>query len=408
MVYNIKLSILAVMAMGLIIGCRNRGENRDNNLDHITLNHSEAKPLDNLFTLFSSLRILYLSTDSIIVYDPDQIAFYEGKIFTLESGTKNRLSIFDAYGDLLHSINGQTDSPEGYKYSHCFDIDRKNKYIEILNYHMRRLDRFDFAGRKLHSMSIDGEYLRFVKFSNEEYVFYAENNTFVSNDHNNFYYYDDALHLIKACMPINPLIANCSSIKNETYFNSYKEDNYLYRDLHSDTIFNLDPLGLSPVYKVDWHEGGPDEIPRDVLDRAAESPENYLQLIMNNTDYALPLYSLLDLKEYLLLTTYYKSNYYWHLYDKRLQKSKSYKIVKTDINGLFQIFPRYLSDGAGVGHRDGDMCYYFKEGILANNYLDDQKLLPEVATELKKFVGGLKETTGLTLFYFELKEDLVN
>lgn len=354
-----------------------------------------SNPVFDITDLIDSIRYVKLElTEKSLIGDLTKIIIYEDKIYVLDTKTSS-LFIFAMDGKYLSKIHHVGPGPEEYIQLDFFTIDKEQRQIILTDLVGYWVMRYSFSGNFISRQKIPFWIRDIAPISNGGFVFYmnyANNEKKVENEFN-FLYTDSLLQVEKAYFPYRSAKIGMAERKfstpSEGVFFDY-HDCFYFVTAYNDTIYQVDPEGLTPRYAFDFEDKKNDPT---VFDTNEDNILKYLE--KNEFRSVSHFYENDDLINF---ETLYQGQLWTGFYNK-----KNGHIINSIIfrNGDVGFFIRnlYMYKGWHVGCMSIDMLLSEKE------WIDKRTSKEEVGREQYiELLNNISDEDNTVLRFYKLKD----
>lgn len=290
----------------------------------------------------SSVKIVYLKSDSIPVFSVDKLVF-SNQSFFISDNFGDRIFCFDLDGQMKFFIEKPGYGPEEYIEIDDIGVNFINKTLEVLDTRRQRIVQYDLStGAFVSAKSYDFFTKSFSPIGNGGRLFHNStipNGQFNGDNYNNSVVYitDSLNNLLKTHFPQSEKsLDKIRLVTKNNIFRSYENLNLNYVPLYSSTIYNLhtENFNLKPHYYLDF---GPRNLNDNILKSFNGPMIKFHQYIIESG----LVYSVSDFYETrttVYFTFYMSGEFYQTVYDKDSKKSLTYRHLIRD-KGSFRMRP---------------------------------------------------------------------
>jgi len=145
----------------------------------------------------------------------------------------------------------------------------------------RKILVFNLKGEHLYDLKMPGDFRMFVKFSNDSYACFADNQPMEDGTLHNFFYVKKG-RIVNSYMEIPPWLLGQSVSGYPFSFQPAADGSRLFHTWFNDTLysFNANPFNLKPAFILDFGKHGVDE---DYIRRYSTAGSTFEKLMLLNT-----------------------------------------------------------------------------------------------------------------------------
>lgn len=367
------------------LGCQKDSRNTFNEID---IDISQAHKFDNKLPVSSINYIPLQTVNAPLLGKIRLIKKYGDKFYILtRDGDKCSLNVFNGDGSYFGKLEFPGDGPGEFNAVNDFIVDLNNGSIELYDMEKLSIIRYGLDLNYINEIQLDNLYKEFVKFEEDEYVFYSGNKD--ANLKNIIYVSKGKEEDKKMSFPLMGF-----SVEGPHFSEEYGKKNYLVHDSFNDTIYSFTSHSKSfmPKFHLDFRGQFVDE--KWISDFGnAEMMERMNLMNRSGKIYSFKYISYFD---EILLTAFYnftEKRFYFNFYNDNLNRNYLFFVERAlgepNFYDLGPI-PRFLAC-----QDDKKLIFYVDAPDIAEHIGSiEQEELSEYPQQLTKRFEDLKQKVG--------------
>lgn len=318
------------------------------NLDYTYKTHSKTKSILPFIN-----RISYVELEKSYPFSGNIIRTIvdKNRLYLLSfsfSGNTQILAFDKGTGELEYSIISENYPELDLRF--CTDINVNDDGLFALIKNVRKIYKFEKEDGTYIGSSNIPENFSFFQIVESNNILFSRN--FAVEETYNLAIYNSDSYEIENLMTIPLISKGIARMHNNFFYKNQSSDEIIIHSSYGDTIYSykVNEGVLNPTFMINRAEGG---ITNSYLQKL-QNMDNITRMrevssnITNNPEYGYPIGFIGKMKEdILLITDYYQSRYFWHVYHISNSKNRTIEIEKSDINVFLGPYP-ILMDGNSI------------------------------------------------------------
>lgn len=322
----------------------------ESNLEVISvdIDNSGTLLLSELFERIDYIPLKSSTRYSSIFNDWMDIKMFNDELYIYQDGdTYGNIFRFNKEGTNTHNYFFPSEGPGKIINGSDYTVDEEEGLIRVVDVVSSSVVNFGLSSGKYVDKNKLPALFSKIHCFDKTCIFFKRNVVENQSDQNfNLYRTDRNFNVQDSSMKIPPYLANLR-IK-EYNFSNERQNKVLFKNILNDTIYEFSDEKIRPKYRIDL---GDRWISQSVYNELSvdNGRENRRKLLYNNNEHIYDFVNLFDAEHKLYLTTFYKGNFHWIIYDKKSKLAKSYNRLKNDIDGGLignaEYWPRVFNNG---------------------------------------------------------------
>jgi hypothetical protein len=398
-----KSILIGILGFLFFQGCRLHSDEPSSivqiNVNEALRNKGQLKLSD----LVSEVQIVRFDTVKEAYFNNLQTAVVGEKFILISAGDPKQLMLFNREGKFIRQIGRRGDGPGEYLNSKVASMDPAERFIIVADYYSDRLIKFDFEGNLLKQIKLSSvtpaKIIDRIKFIDEtHFALLLRRSSGPTDNYSSVITFDLDLNPGKTFLnrPNNEGLLLFNLIYNQL---DYLEDGLAFWETYYDTIYHLQPNGLTkPAYLF-------------IIENSGVQPDYFkdLMLLTKHTSDITLLHSIQEFPNYITANGKDHGKFFNLIYDKRRKDTftldhmsacdTTSRPVSSVINDIFGIEPLSLQNFDFNGKH---LTVHFYPGFFRMTHdLDELSQLsvsnPELRNELIEIIRVANEEEAILL-----------